>query len=279
MKIRITIWVVLAAFLISACSQGKSATAIPTPTNPPAPTDTPAPTATAVPSATATATPTNTPTVVPTDTPTPTATSDLMATAAAKATAKADQEIAKIKDDLKYYTSYNLSIDEGSLAYFNAEDTTIVVDSYATSQYLWIGENLAPENFIFKTDVTWNTTMGFAGCGIFFHADDPSSDEANFYEFSIIRYGVKLGLYYTKNGKLHSLVPFTSDTIINGQNDDTNSLLLVARDGKISAYVNGKRVAWATSKAIPSGKIALQANQESGETTCTFANTWIWALP
>jgi len=45
-----------------------------------------------------------------------------------------------------------------------------------------------------------------------------------------------------------------------------------------TAYVNGTRLGRAVDSKLSEGRIAFFAWQESGETTCTFDNTWIWDL-
>lgn len=62
------------------------------------------------------------------------------------------------------------------------------------------------------------------------------------------------------------------------QQDSTNRIALIVRGEKFEPYINGDAHMSVTHAKQPQGQIALQTWQESGTTTCTFSNGWLWVL-
>jgi hypothetical protein len=58
----------------------------------------------------------------------------------------------------------------------------------------------------------------------------------------------------------------------------TNRITIIAQGNKIAVYMNGERMGVFTDSKLAEGRIAFMAWQESGETTCTYSNTWLWVL-
>jgi hypothetical protein len=56
--------------------------------------------------------------------------------------------------------------------------------------------------------------------------------------------------------------------------------MLIAESEKFTLYINDTRAGsfYDYSKNMLEGYFAFSAWQESGESTCTFDNTWVWAL-
>lgn len=69
----------------------------------------------------------------------------------------------------------------------------------------------------------------------------------------------------------------TDCTILQDQGS-TNSYLLVVQDDQMTIYANGKRLRTHYDKRLTEGTPAFFAGLESGETTCTFNNGWLWVL-
>jgi len=46
----------------------------------------------------------------------------------------------------------------------------------------------------------------------------------------------------------------------------------------LQVYANGDRLGAFTDKTLSEGIVAYMAWQESGQTTCTFTNSWLWVF-
>ncbi len=66
---------------------------------------------------------------------------------------------------------------------------------------------------------------------------------------------------------------------IEQDNGSTNQYILVLSNNMLTAYVNGTKLGSVPIDAIKDpGGLGIFNRQESGTTTCTFANTWVWVL-
>ncbi len=268
---------ILILCLASACVQNSPQPAAPT--DPPS-TNTPLPTETLVPTATSTPLPTKTPTPTPTDTPTPTATPNKTATMAAKATQTAEAVIKIIMNDLE---PYKISIDQGSLAFYDKDGTTINAEGYNVYYYdNQLTGDLDLANYILKADIGWESTTGLAGCGIIFRSGDDIEKDPQ-YVFNAMRLsGVPAwDLEYLNNGKFESYV--TNNVRYSYEIDlkqgAVNHYVIVVKGNQMTVYANGKEIGSGQSDTLTHGRFAFKTWQESGKTTCTFSDMWIWELP
>ncbi len=251
--------------------QAQSVTVPPAATNTAVPTDTPLPTDT--PEPTATTPPTDTPT------PEPTATPDLTATAAIEATKAAQEAMAKVSKDLELV---GVSADEGKLVWFSTEAVTLKVNTYGESNYQLIDSDLTTvQDFVFQTDATWESTGGLAGCGFLFRAEEDLERGAN-YEFLTIRLS-GLPVWWVWRVEFNTIQddmtvksPFSS--AINQKQGSTNTYTLIAKGNSFTFYANGDRMGAVFNSKLPEGLIAYATIQESGETSCTFENSWLFEL-
>jgi hypothetical protein len=256
----------------SATPQEPANTAVPVATN------TVAPSATPLPTDTPTLEPTTTP--LPTDTPTlePTVTPDLTATAAIEATQAAEEAMAIVSKDLDVV---GISATSGKLAWLSTESVTLKVTTYGERNYQFIDPDLVVQDFVFQTDVTWESTGGLAACGVIFRAEE-DLDRGAYYEFLTIRlsglpaWGVFRIDYNTIQDDLSPKSPYSSS--INQKQGSTNTYTLIAKGNSFTFYTNGDRMGTVFNSKLPEGLIAYQASQESGETSCTFENTWLFVL-
>ncbi|MFQ5616963.1 MAG: hypothetical protein ACE5GO_10970, partial [Anaerolineales bacterium] len=275
-------WVLLLFALAIACS-----------IIPPAPTPTPEPTSTPVPPTqtplpptnTPTPEPTETPTLIPTDTPTetptptdtPTATPDLAATAAYESTQAAEAALEKVG---KVLAKVNLAQDSGYLAWADEGPIPVISDDYGTMTYIPIDDGVVYETYVLHVDITWDSTGGFAGCGIIFHAED-NLEFGKQYQFFVIRlsglpaWDVELWNYGDWQSTVTGRVKVNS--AINQENRSTNNYVLVVKKGVTSIYANDTRLSNVII-SLGEGRIAFYAAQESGETICVFENAWVWVL-
>jgi hypothetical protein len=243
----------------------------PQPSATPAPTDTPQPTSTETPL------PTDTPTEVPTDTPTPTP--DLAATEQALATQQVEALIAdKIAPELE---KLGLSVEDGYLAWSSAAPENVRVFDYNTRVFSEIGDGLSLGDFVLFTDAAWESTEGLVTCGIIFRAE-PEITQGDYYLFQALRLsgfpGWDIELWDGNNFVKNVTDRVQSNRIIDQGNGATNSYMLVVQGDKMTAYANGTRLRSQYDKRRADGQLAFYAWQNSGESTCTFSNGWIWAL-
>lgn len=280
---RLWVWdlALLTIFLLilSSCAPGTQETALATEpaTKMPENTPTEEPTPTSIP--TDTPSPTNTP--APTATPEPTSTPapDLEATAAFEATQQAELAIEAITAELE---KIGYQPDGGYVGWVQENTEMVYNDSYNTYVYLPFAEDFVAKNFVIKTDITWASTSGLAGCGFFFRSE-PNIEEGEQYEFVALRLsGLPIWqIMYADQGEYQKDItgPVTASAIDQGQNS-TNTYHLIAEDGKFTVFINNQRIGtyYDYANTRSEGYFAYETFQESGETTCYFDNTWIWVL-
>lgn len=148
-----------------------------------------------------------------------------------------------------------------------------------TSRPLDDGEVYA--DFVFHVDVTWESSSGLAGCGVIFRSEDDLGDGLQ-YQFKTLRLdGAPLWivqLYEFGRAIANSTGDAKINSAIDQDNGATNSYLFVAEDGLVGIYANGTRLSNVFINSRDEGRFAFFTFQESGETTCTFENIWIWQL-
>lgn len=241
---------------------------------PPEPSTTPLPTSTPQPSSTPTSVPTETATPEPTATPTP----DLQSTQDALATQQAHDLMAKIAPELE---KMGLSPETGYLAWYSTNPESLTLFDYDAKKYLPIGDDLILGDFVLFTDVTWESTGGFATCGVIFRADSEML-KGKHYLFQAIRLvgfpGWDIELWDGNQFIKNVTDRVQSHRIIDQDQGATNSYMLHVEGEKMTAYANGTRLRGQFDKTRLDGLLALYAWQESGKTTCTFNNGWVWAL-
>jgi hypothetical protein len=274
--VRAVTLVLILTVVLAACGNREIAVP-PTITAPatdlPQPSHTPVPTNTLEPTSTSTPLPTDTPTAMPTKTPTP----DLAATEAAVATQAADEIIARIAPELD---KLGLSPKDGYLAWYSTQPEDIRVFDYNAAGASLVGDDLTVGDFILFTDVTWESSLGFATCGIIYRAEPESDGE--YYYFQALRLSglPAWAIDFWDGDRFITSVSGGAQTnrAINLDQGSTNSYMLVVQGDKMTAYANGTRLRTQYDKRRSEGYLAFTAWQDSGETTCTFSNGWVWAL-
>ena len=269
------ILVLILACFLAACGNQETETPptnIAPTTEVPQPSSTPAPTDTPIPTSTSTPLPTETPTKAPTKTPTP----DLMGTEVANAVLQAAEIADLIAPELD---KLGFSPDDGSLAWYNAPPINIRIFDYNAAQIFQLGDDLNVEDFILSTDITWESSLGYAVCGIIFRAEP---DDGEYYIFQSMRlsglpaWDIEFWDYdqyiTTVSGEVQT------NRAIQLDQGSTNSFMLVVQGDKMTAYANGTRLRTQYDTHRADGLLAFVAWHESGETTCTFSDTWVWAL-
>jgi len=243
------------------------ATEAPKPTEPP--TDTPLPP------------PTDTPTPMPTDTPAPTdtPTPDLTATAALVASQTAEALLADITKELE---RVGVSAGEGSLGWIMTEPVTIKVDSYNTTLYSEFEPSFSAADYVLHADVTWESTGGWALCGVMMRSE-ADFDKGEQYRFQMIRLS-GMPSWDIERWNYGEWVATASNQIIDSKSMDqengaTNTVTIVAKEGVFSVHINDDKSKNVLDSKVKEGNFAFMNWQDTGETTCTFTNAWVWVLP
>lgn len=262
---RFPYFAILVVLLLNACGGGPAAATQPPPSPSPAPTNTPEPTVTPLPTSTFT--------------PVPTATPDAKATAAAQATAAAGTILSELDTLL---AGKDIPYQEGYLMWHQTDPVTISMSGPQTvDNFKGIDKDLSARNFIFKSDVTWNAT-GVIICGIKFRSE-ADIDKGKQYEFYFYRLS-GLPAYFIDVYESRNYLNTITDAKFSGEldvsNGATNSFVLIAQDNQFNVYLNGKRQGryFDNSKQRAEGYFAFLGWQESGDGSCEFENSWVWAL-
>jgi hypothetical protein len=251
---------ILLLVLLQACSAAPAAE-LPTATS--APTDTAAPTLTPL--------PTETPTPEPTSTP------DKTATAAAQSTAAAQTVLDEL-DNL--FGDTDIPYQNGHLEWQQGKPLMVTLKG-PSWDYVEIDDDLTGRNFILKSDITWEAT-GIIICSAIFRSE-PNLEQGKQYRFSSLRFSGlpawEIDLF--EFNRLKSKISKTqfSDSI-DLSNGATNQLVLAAQEGQFDVYVNNVHQGryYDTSKQLTDGNFAFRGDQDSGEGSCKFENSWVWTL-
>jgi hypothetical protein len=233
----------------------------------------------AEPTAAHTATITDTPKPSPTVTKTPRPTTDWTATAEVKATEEMAYLLETVAPDLELA---GFSLSEGELGFLQEEPIKIVAELPSRRYWDFPGGFTNPvfEDFVLGVDITWDSEVGFAGCDVVFRSDGDVGD-GEFAEFSTMR------LSGAPSYNL-SIVHFNQyQTISDGTSaaikqiaQSRNHYVIAVVGSEVDIFVNGQHLTTSYIKeSMTRGEIAFQAWQNSGETTCTFSNAWVWELP
>jgi hypothetical protein len=259
-------------FLILALLQIACALGAPAPTATPLP-----PTATATaspvpPTATLTPEPTSTPTATPTLTPT--ATPNRTATSQARASATLQARLALVEP---VFTKYKLANDTGQLAFYSNDPKTMDVEDYNSFVYDFIDDNTYSD-FVYHSDIAWDSTGGIAGCGLVFHSDG-NIDSGEFYMFDLMRLqnAPAWEMYYAKDHDWKSL-GYKYVNAIKDKQGEENELIVVTKGSNIKTFINGILMTDIDYNKLSKGMIAEMVWQDSGKTSCTFTDSWVWAM-
>jgi hypothetical protein len=254
-------WLILVSLVLACGAIAPVATSMPLPTNAPLSTDTPEPTVA------------------------PTATPDLAATQTAQAeeALKAKEAEAKEKMD-----SLDIVSDPGSLKWAQTDSVAVKNTGYWEFAYAPLVKGIEAENFVFKTNITWEATS-LVYCGFAFRSatEDPDKiAKSVHYKFYFMRFS---GLPYweiaafKKGGEFSHYI--TGDKArfagaLNMDNGGTNEIIFVARDNEFTVFINGERQSrfFDDSRISSKGYFSALSDQDTGSSSCTFTDSWLWIL-
>lgn len=142
--------------------------------------------------------------------------------------------------------------------------------------------DLVADDFLLKADITWESTGGFAGCGFYFRSE-ANIEQGEQYVYEMIRLSGMpawdIVLMEFGQPKKNVTGVLTAGAI-NQDNGATNEVILMAKDGEFTVYINDQRIGtyYDYAETRSDGYFAWDAWQESGETTCRYENTWVWLM-
>lgn len=222
---------------------------------------------------------TNTSTNTPNPTFTPAATPNAEATAAAQSTQATGDVFAEVDELL---SDSEIPYQEGHLLWQQTEPIEINMQGPSgDDSSVGINENLTGNNFIFKSDVTWEAT-GWMYCGAIFRSE-PDIDEGRQYQFYFLRLS-GLPVWYIdvfeNNFFMNSISKEQQARVIDMTNGAVNQFVLIAQNEMFTVYFNGERQGrfFDNSKQLMEGYFGFFAWQESGTGSCIFNDSWIWSL-
>ncbi len=207
----------------------------------------------------------------------PTATPDYQATLDHDATLEAQASVGKILD---WLSDINIDLPRGYRVPITSDSARLKVTSYMGQEY----EKITPDelnDFIIGVDITWNSSSGLAGCGLILRSEaDPNRGSS--YQFAIRRLSGagSWDIEYFIDGKYKGNVTggVRYHKAIDYKQDSTNRVIVTVIGEEYIVYVNGERLSSAYSGVKLDGHVSFLAWQESGNTTCTFNDAWIWAV-
>ncbi|MBI3762476.1 MAG: hypothetical protein HY260_11525 [Chloroflexi bacterium] len=231
------------------------------------------PTPTAIPTelATATLAPTETPTPAPSATPTPDS-------AAMAQTQAAETRVAAAPIIEPQMQKYGLSTAQGSLGWMH-RPITLSLTKYGEYQTAVDYPELRVADFVVQADITWSTTTGFAGCGFAVRASPGFGRKLEYNLLTVRLSGAPVWLFaFYKSGNWTNISGFRKAAKLNVKQGSTNTVAIVAQGSRFTTYVNGANAGSVTHTKVSEGAVGFLADQESGKTTCTFENAWLWVL-
>jgi hypothetical protein len=222
------------------------------------------------------------PTATPSNTPEPSPTPDLTATAVAEVTATAEAFLQTIYTDLQLA---GFSAETGTLAWVQDEPFEMKVDQPSSSATRVLQDtNSVFSNFVMGVDVQWESEVAESGCEIDFRAD--AGVTGRYAVFATTRlsgqpsWNWDLELYSSGRFQASLSDGLQFNSAINLSQGGTNHYVLVANGNALSVYANGVLLGDGTaSPELATGEISLGTWQQSGVTTCSFSNAWVWDLP
>ena len=275
----ILVLIFMAAQLACSLSSSKKSDATSTPGSLPTPTmlptRTPRSTLTPLPLATNPPPPTDTP-MLPNAAPTP----DLTAIAESQAT-QPPSISPEIEADLQ---KYGFSTSQGYLGWSQDQPVPLKLETYREKKFEMVADGQNFTDFVFQAKVTWQSAYGWIVCGLVFRSE-PNLERGAQYVFQIGRGAPWLGknywdIEYNNNGNWVSTVTnnvYNSESI-DDANGASNILSIVVQGNQFTPYINFQEHKIASDSNQPEGVVAFYAWQESGKTTCTFEDAWVWVL-
>jgi hypothetical protein len=111
---------------------------------------------------------------------------------------------------------------------------------------------------------------------------EPDFKEGENYQFATIRLSGSPAwdIEYWNYGQWQSTLTnsIVTSQAIKEEQGSSNEYVLVAQGDQFTVYANGDRLGASYHSKLTEGQFAFLGWHESGDTTCTFENTWVWMV-
>jgi hypothetical protein len=174
----------------------------------------------------------------------------------------------------------DFAVDTGYLGWIQNEPYSIKMDTYNEGFYSEFAENLNISDFIIKTDITWESD-GLVWCGLLMRSEKDFVYGKQ-YAFRNMRFSglPAWDIEFIDNAEFQSNVTgkVRFSDALKLENGATNTFIIAVEGNQFTVYINGKRQGrfYDYSNQATKGRFAWIASQDSGPSTCTFENSWIW---
>ena len=238
------------------------------------PTRTPRPTLTLLPPPTDIPLSTDTPIVIDTLPPLPSPT--------AESASQATQAVGGIVDEIDTeLQKYGYSTSQGYLGWAQTEATALKMDTYNEQKLFAVGDEQMFKDFVFQAEVTWESTTGLIVCGLFFRSE-PDLERGAQYRFQMIRLSGApwwdIELFDYNQSQVTVTGQVQSSQGIDQSNGAANTIMIIVENEQMTPIINGEEFKTRTNSKLTNGLLGFYGWQDSGKTTCTFENAWVWVL-
>ena len=155
--------------------------------------------------------------------------------------------------------------------------------SYMENRLEPIEDAPAAGDFLMQSEITWDTSSGLAGCGLILRSEE-DFEKGEQYQFFMMRLENAPGwiMVYYKDGIAQYPITLGADyqftDYIRDGRQSTNKIAILAKGDQITVFINGEGMRPMTNNKRSTGLIGMLGSQESGTSSCTFENTWIWSF-
>jgi hypothetical protein len=184
-----------------------------------------------------------------------------------------------------YQTLTELGIDptKGAIMWASKDPIKLKAEGYMGSSYQILDPELKVADFVLSSDITWDTSGGLNGCKFIYRAMDDLDKGKQLQLFVQRLLGApswNFQLWDKGKWQLNLFDYWQTGDYIKDAQGTTNTVMLVVQGEKMTPYFNGEKDREATDKKtkLTEGILAFMAWHQSGETTCTFANSWLWVF-
>jgi hypothetical protein len=166
----------------------------------------------------------------------------------------------------------------GSVAWMYPDP--VVIDSSKPNMVSYnLIEGVEVANFAYHANVTWETKqkVGIVYCVVMFRIEGDLDTES----WYMMRMGRVSGAGHVLFDVMRGWTIMGESGDISGYIHDANGaeneLILVAQANQFTVFVNGKQATVWWNTKVERGGFGLGTMQDTGSSTCTFSNNWIWS--
>jgi hypothetical protein len=224
------------------------------------------------------------------DDPTATAKPDEEPTADLKATRRAEEEEraaeetdaagAVLGDVSSALDAVGEPMGSGSVIFYMPEQHPVDSSKPNILSHELMDSGVQAADFAFHSNITWETKqkVGIVYCVMMFRI----SGDLDMDPWYMMQMGRISGLGHiffdvVQQWSIIGQSDGDASNYIKTGNGDVNEVLLVARANQFTAYVNDRQVSVWWNTKIDRGGFGIGTMQDTGASTCTYADTWIWS--